>query len=76
MVHFYRNVFSQLPSTKVRAVAHMLKAIHAQESRKAASRKAEEVIASVRAGKLTKAAELIEAHIEETFSFYAFPDQH
>jgi transposase-like protein len=76
VVHFYRNVFSHVPSTKVREVAHMLKAIHAQESRQAASRKAAEVIAALKARKLAKAAELVESHIEETFSFYAFPDQH
>jgi transposase-like protein len=35
-VHFYRNVFSHVPNTKVREVAAMLKAIHAQESRAAA----------------------------------------
>ena len=40
MVHFYRNVFSHVPATKVREVSHMLKAIHAQESRDAADRKA------------------------------------
>ena len=40
MVHFYRNVFSHVPTTKVREVSHMLKAIHAQESRDAADRKA------------------------------------
>ena len=34
MVHFYRNVFSHVPSTRVREVSHMLKAIHAQESRR------------------------------------------
>jgi putative transposase len=28
MVHFYRNVFSHVPSTRVREVSHMLKAIH------------------------------------------------
>ena len=39
MVHFYRNVFSHVPSTKVREVTHMLKAIHAQENRKAAQEK-------------------------------------
>jgi putative transposase len=31
MVHFYRNVFSHVPSTRVREVSHMLKAIHAQQ---------------------------------------------
>ena len=76
VVHFYRNVFSHVPSTKVREVAHMLKAIHAQESCPAASRKAAEVIADLKAKKLSKAAELVESHIAETFSFYAFPDQH
>ena len=32
-VHFYRNVFSHVPSTKVREIAAMLKAIHASEDR-------------------------------------------
>jgi transposase-like protein len=39
MVHFYRNVFSHVPATTVREVSHMLKAIHAQESREAADRR-------------------------------------
>ena len=30
-VHFYRNVFSVVPKSKVKIVAKMLKAIHAQE---------------------------------------------
>ena len=33
MIHFYRNVFSHVPTTKMREVSHMLKAIHARESR-------------------------------------------
>lgn len=41
-VHFYRNVFNRVPATKVRDVAHMLKAIHAQESRQAAEAKVQE----------------------------------
>ena len=76
VVHFYRNVFSHVPTTKVREVAHMLKAIHAQENREAAAKKAEEVIAKLKALRLAKAAELVETNIAETFSFYAFPDQH
>ena len=35
-VHFYRNIFSATPRPKVKLVAKMLKAIHAQESKKAA----------------------------------------
>jgi len=33
MVHFYRKVFSHVPSSKLREISHMLTAIHAQESR-------------------------------------------
>jgi len=76
MVHFYRNVFSHVPSTKVREISHMLKAIHAQESRKAAQEKAATVVEDLRRLKLGKAAELIEAHIDETLSYYSFPDSH
>src|SRR4030088_2758155 len=39
MVHFYRNVFSHVPAGKLREVALMLKAIHAQEDLPAAQRK-------------------------------------
>ena len=42
-VHFYRNVPGRVPVTRRKAVARMLKAIHAQESREACGRKAEEV---------------------------------
>ncbi len=76
MVHFYRNVFSHVPSTKVRDVTHMLKAIHAQESRKEALKKAQAVIADLRAQRLTRAADLIEESIEETLTYYGFPDCH
>lgn len=36
-VHFYRNVLGRVPVTRRKAVARMLKAIHAQESREACS---------------------------------------
>src|SRR5690606_25343025 len=76
VVHFYRNVFSHVPSTKVRDVSHMLKAIRAQESRLTAEQKAETVIAEWRRQRLTRAAELIETHVQETLSYYAFPVSH
>ena len=75
-VHFYRNVFSHVPKSKVREVAAMLKAIHAQESREAAEEKASGVVAKLNAMKLKVAAELVETKIHETFSFYAYPAQH
>jgi transposase-like protein len=76
MVHFYRNVFSHVPTTKVREVSHMLKAIHAQESRQAAQEKAAVIVDDLRRQKLGKAAELVETHIGETLSYYSFPDSH
>jgi putative transposase len=76
VVHWYRNVFSQVPSEKVRAVAAMLKAIHAQEDRAAAEAKARDVVAKLRAAKMRKAAELVEQGVAETLSYYAFPEPH
>nr|WP_321526130.1 transposase [uncultured Cohaesibacter sp.] len=76
MVHFYRNVFSHVPSDKMREVTHMLKAIHAQESRKAAQEKADTVVAELRAKRMVRAAELIEECLGETLTYYAFPDSH
>ncbi len=75
-VHFYRNVFSHVPRGKVRLVAAMLKAIHAQESRDAAQAKAKDVIAKLKAMKLGAAAKLVDEAIDETLTYYAFPSQH
>ena len=76
VVHFYRNVFSHVPNGKVRAVAAMLKAIHAQENRAAAQRKAQEVIETLKTMKLRTAAGLVDNAVNETFAFYAYPPQH
>jgi transposase-like protein len=76
VVHFYRNVFSHVPATKVRDVSHMLKAIHAQESRDTAERKANAIVADLRAAKMTKAADIVEQTVHETLTYYAFPDIH
>ena len=76
VVHFYRNVFSHVPNGKVRTVAAMLKAIHAQENRAAAQRKAKEVIETLKTMKLRTAAGLVDNAVNETFAFYAYPPQH
>jgi putative transposase len=75
-VHFYRNVFSHVPNTKVKQVANMLKAIHAQESLASAQEKAKSVVAQLNEMKLGKAAELVETAIAETLTYYRFPDSH
>ncbi len=55
-VHFYRNVFSVTPRSKIKLVAKMLKAIHTQESKAAAREKARQVAADLTAMKLPEAA--------------------
>jgi len=76
IVHFYRNVFSHVPSYKVKTVALMLKATHAQESFEAAVEKSKQVVAVLKAMKLKKASELIEKNILETLRYYPYPPSH
>lgn len=76
VVHFYRNVFSHVPNTKVADIARMLKAIHAQEDRKAAKAKAVEVVRRLKELRLKSAAELVEQKVEETLTYYAYPAVH
>jgi transposase-like protein len=76
VVHFYRNVFSHVPSTRVREVAAMLKAIHAQENKEAAQQKAMLVIDKLKAMKLKAAAQLLENSIHETLTYYDYPSEH
>ena len=87
-VHFYRNVFSVTPRSKVKnvfsvtprskvkLVAKMLKAIHAQESKKAAREKARAVVEELRAMKLKEAARKVEDGVEETLTYCEFPFEH
>ena len=76
IVHWYRNIFSHVPSTKVREIAAMLKAIHASEDLAAAREKANRVIEKLRGQRLSRAAELVETAVEETLAYYAFPEEH
>ncbi len=55
-VHFYRNVFTVVPSKHLRTVSDMLKAIHACEDRPAALAKAEAVVDKLKAIRLNDAA--------------------
>ena len=76
VVHFYRNIFSVVPKSKVKNVAKMLKAIHAQESKKASREKAAAVVSELKAMKLPEAAKKVEAGIEETLTYCDFPSEH
>lgn len=76
VVHWYRNVLSIVPHGKMREVADMLKAIHAQEDRAAARVKVKAVVTKLKGMKLGKAAELVDAGAEETLSYMAFPREY
>lgn len=75
-VHFYRNVFTVTPRTRMRTVAMMLKAIHAQESKEAARAKADAVAEKLREMKLSQAAHKVEEGIEETLTYMDYPTEH
>jgi transposase-like protein len=76
VVHWYRNIFSDVPTTKVKEVAAMLKAIHAQEDAPSAQAKATAVVEKLQAMKLKKAAAKVEESVVETLTYYRFPREH
>jgi putative transposase len=76
VVHFYRNVFTTVPPGKVKEVAAMLKAIHAQEDRDSATAKASQVVEKLQARRLAKAASLVREGVAETLAYMAFPREH
>jgi putative transposase len=76
VVHFYRNVFTVVPNGKVKEVAAMLKAIHAQEDGGEAIKKAYSVAEKLEKMKLARAAATVREGIAETLSYYQFPSQH
>jgi len=76
MVHWYRNVMSVVPKTKVKEVMAMLKAIHAQEDHQAARDKAGLVADKLDTMRLSQAATIVRAGVDETLSYMAFPREH
>jgi transposase-like protein len=76
IVHFYRNVFSVIPKGKIKEIVAMLTAIHAQEDRKEAQKKARTVVEKLKAMKLGRAAQALSEGIDETLSYYSFPREH
>jgi transposase-like protein len=76
VVHFYRNIFSVTPRSKMREVASMLRAIYAQEDKASAREKAKAAAAKLREMKLKESAAKLEKGIEETLTYMDFPSQH
>ena len=69
-------MFSVTPRSKVKLIAKMLKAIHAQERKKAAQEKAKAVVEELRSMKLKEAAPKVEDGVEETLTYCNFPNEH
>ena len=75
-IHFYRNVFAVTPCSKAKLVTKMLKAIHVQESKKAARDKVQAVVEELLSMKLKKAVKKVEDDIEETLTYCNFLSKH
>ena len=61
---------------RMREVAAMLKAVHAQEDLQAARDKAVLIVAKLREMKLAGAAEIVATGVEETLQYFHFPSEH
>ncbi|PJZ51247.1 IS256 family transposase [Leptospira adleri] len=76
IVHFYRNVFGKAPRSSFKVISQMLKAIHSQENKEEALKKANSVIEKLIEMKLKEASKVISDGIEETLSYMDFPSEH
>jgi len=76
VVHFYRNILKDVPRTRSKEVAAMLKAIHAQEDRVAAMVKAQDVEAKLNSLRLSSAAKTLRMGVEETLNYMSYPREH
>ena len=75
-VHFCRNVLARVLKSKRAAVAAMLKAINAMESREAAEAKALAVADELERMRLGEAARVVRAGYAETLTYTGFPREH
>jgi len=75
-VHFYRNVWSKVPASKMNDVIPMLKAIHSQEDGEASREKAKQVVEKLKNMKLYDAAKIVEEGINETLTYTKYPRTH
>ena len=75
-VHFYRNVLARVPKSRRAAVAAMLKAVHAMESREASEAKALAVAEELEGMRLGEAARVVRAGYAETLTYTGLPREH
>jgi len=65
-VHWYRNILKDVPKSKMRPVAAMLKAIHAQKDRAAADENVLSVVEKLKSMKMGQASEHVQESAAET----------
>ena len=75
-VHFHRNVPARVPKSRRAAVAAMLEAVHAMESREAAEAKALAVADELERMRLGEAARVVREGSPETLAYTGFPCEH
>ena len=75
-MHFCRNVLARVLKSKRAAVAAMLKAINAMESRAAAEGKALAVADELKEMRLVEAARVVRGGYRETLTYTGFPREH
>lgn len=73
---FHRNVLARVPKSRRAAVAAMLEAVHAMESRGAAEAKALAVAEELERMRLGEAARVVREGFRETLAYTAFPREH
>ena len=76
IVHFMRNVFTEVPRTRGKEIGAKLKAIFAQEDREACLKKAAEVAQFLRENKMKTAARTLENGIDEALTYTKYPHEH
>lgn len=76
MVHFMRNILSDVPRNRSKEVGSWLKAIFSQEDKEASLRKAKEIAQRLKDSKLKSAAAILEKGIDETLTYTNFPREH
>lgn len=76
IVHFMRNILTDVPRKRSKEVGAKLKAIFAQEDNAACMKKALEVIEFLRENKMKTAANTLENGIHEALSYTNYPHEH
>ena len=77
VVHFYRNVFTVVPKGKVKEVAAMLKAIHAQEDKKGGTAEVSLVIKKLQTMRLEPSIGYFKRrHMQRPLATTKFPREH